>query len=629
MILKLQFVGDLDGLTAGLYIMSDELGFIQTDSGFRIRVERRVGPIEVSKNANEGFIRFEKKNHFFRALGLWIEKYEQEHDFTVIEEPQFTTNGVMIDASRNAVMTVEGIQKLLRIMAIMGLDLVMMYTEDTFEMEKYPYFGYMRGRYTEDELKACDDYAANFGIEMIPCIQTLAHLQEALKWNYAGNMKDTDDILLVGAEETYEFIEEMVKTASRPFRSNRIHIGMDEAHQLGLGTYLAKNGFKKRFDIMNEHLQRVISITDRYQLKPMIWSDMYFRLGSKTGNYYDLEAEIPQDVIDSIPKHLQLVYWDYYHTDEDFYKTFIEKHHHFGAPPVFAGGVWTWNGIAPNYGLTFRTTNAALAACKKTGTKEVFATMWGDNGAETPSIAGLLGMQLFAEHGYTKDVDFNRLAERFQFCVKGNMEDFLALSDLDETPGVMKDNLKESNPSKFLLYQDVLIGLYDQNIQGLPMNDHYKKLADRLYRAKERNPRWNQLFDYYGQLAEVLSVKAEMGLKLKTAYDHQNHKQVKQINVQLRQLIEQLERLRKTHRTLWYSINKAFGWEVLDIRYGGVITRTKTAIERIEQWLIGEIKMIEELEAERLYHEAPWVMPEGALGRNAYHRIVTAGAFSN
>lgn len=627
--MNLHLRGILPELENGISIICEELEITQSSTGFPVQIKKRVGPLEVSCTNEGGTIQYEKRVHFFRAFGLFIEQLNKHKDFHIVEEPQFETNGMMIDASRNGVMTVDTIKLFLRKMALMGLDVVMMYTEDTFEMEKYPYFGYMRGRYSEAELQECDQYADHFGIEMIPCIQTLAHLTEALKWNYAGDIRDTEDILLVGEEKTYQFIEEMVKAASRPFKTNRIHIGMDEAHRLGLGSYLEKNGYTERFSIMNEHLKMVVSIAEKYKLKPMIWSDMYFRLGSKTGSYYDLNAEIPKDVVDSIPENLQLVYWDYYHTDQDFYETFIDKHKAFGSAPVFAGGIWTWNGIAPNYGITFATTNAALAACKNTRVKEVFATMWGDNGAETSPLAGLLGMQLFAEHGYSKELDRTKLADRFSFCVGGNIDDFLALNEFDETPGVGKNNLKESNPSKFLLWQDVLIGLYDENIKGLPINDHYANLAERLANARKDNLEWGRMFSYYTQLAKVLSVKAEFGLKLKSAYDDLDKERLEELRNQIEPLLHMVDELRIKHRELWLSTNKPFGWEVLDIRYGGVIARLRTTKDRLTDYLAGKAERLEELEAERLYHDAPWVMPEGTLGRNAYHRIVTAGAFSN
>jgi len=625
--MNLHVKGILPELENGLSIICEELNVTQSSTGFPVQIEQRVGPLEINCTSESGIIRYEKQIHFFRAFGLFVKQLTEHKEFYIVEEPQFQTNGIMIDASRNGVMTVEAIKLFLRKMALMGLDVVMMYTEDTFEMEKYPYFGYMRGRYSEAELRACDQYAANFGIEMIPCIQTLAHLTEALKWNYAGEIRDTEDILLVGEEKTYQFIEEMIKVASRSFKTNRIHIGMDEAHRLGLGAFLQKNGYCDRFSIMNEHLQKVVSITEKYQLKPMIWSDMYFRLGSKTGNYYDLNADIPTDVIDEIPKNLQLVYWDYYHTDQDFYETFLEKHKALGSDPVFAGGIWTWNGISPNYGITFATTNAALAACKNTGVKEVFATMWGDNGAETSPLTGLPGMQLFAEHGYAKEVDRSKLADRFSFCVGGNIDAFLTLTEFDETPGVAKDNLKESHPSKFLLWQDLLTGLYDENIRGLSMNEHYAKLADQLTKASQNQLEWEPLFSYYIQLAKVLSVKAEFGLNLKCAYDERNKSRLEDLRNQVEPLHNMVDNLRIKHRELWLSTNKPFGWEVLDIRYGGVLARLNTTVDRLTDYLEGKIQSIEELETERLYHDAPWIMPKGTLGRNTYHRIATAGSF--
>lgn len=626
--MKLHFYGDIQGLEEGLSIICHELKIEQSEQGFPIHVKQIAGPLKVNCNPERGEIFFEEKIHFFRAVGLWIQEFKENKTFQVMEEPQFKTNGVMVDVSRNGVMTVEGIQNLLRKMALMGLNVVMVYTEDTFTVEEYPYFGYMRGRYSEQELRACDDYAHQFGIEMVPCIQTLAHLTEALKWNYAANIKDTADILLVGKEETYEFIENLLKAASKPFRSNRIHIGMDEAHQLGLGKYLEQNGYQKRFSIMNEHLHKVVALAEKLSLTPMIWSDMYFRLGSKNGNYYDLNAHIPEDVIDSMPKDVQMVYWDYYHTDEEFYRTFLQKHKEFGSEPIFAGGVWTWNGMAPNYGKTMATTNAALEACKKEGITEVFATMWGDNGAETHPFTGLAGLQLFADHGYGREVDHKKLAKRFSFCTGGDWDDFIALNEFDETPGVSKDNLHESHPSKFLLWQDVLLGLYDENIRSLPLGQHYLNLASRMEEAKERNKNWSEMFSFYSQLARVLSVKAEFGIHLKAAYDRRDKQELTQLKDQLRLLRSMVDELRKLHRSLWFSSLKPFGWEVIDIRYGGILSRLDTVEYRLHSWLNGSISSIEELAEERLFFDAPWKMPEGALGRNTYHRIVTAGGFS-
>ena len=76
-------------------------------------------------------------------------------------------------------------------MALMGMNLGMMYTEDTYEVPGQPYFGYQRGRYTYEELHALDDYADMLGIELCPCVQTLGHLNRALHCPRCGACRTT------------------------------------------------------------------------------------------------------------------------------------------------------------------------------------------------------------------------------------------------------------------------------------------------------------------------------------------------------------------------------------------------------------------------------------------------------
>lgn len=630
MSVNIRLTGDMDEVRGGLELLADELGITIGEGGVEIDVQRSEdGCLEASFAGGKGRIRWEQPVHFFRAVGLWVEAWRDGGDFSRIEKPRFESNGVMVDVSRNAVLKVDAVKRLLRTMALFGLNRMMLYTEDTFAVKEYPYFGYMRGRYSAEELKECDDYAALLGVEIVPCIQTLAHLTEALKWNYAAPMRDTSDILLVGEEETYTFIRRMIEAVASSLRSKRIHIGMDEAHQLGLGRYLEQHGYRKRFEIMNEHLHKVTAICDEYGLEPMIWSDMYFRLGSKTGGYYDLNAVIPEDVIEAMPRNVQFVYWDYYHDDPEFYRTFIDKHRAFGSMPIFAGGVWTWGSMAPNYGKTWKTTEAALMACKREGVRDVFATMWGDNGAETSIFSGLAGIALFAEHGYADRVEQADLARRLRFVTGSELSDFLALNAFDETPGVGEGNMKESNPSKFLLWQDVLIGLYDDVIKSLPMSAHYGKLAERMAQAAKRSGEWSRLFEQYEALARLLQSKCDIGIRLKAAYDARDREAMAVLSEEIGEIAGQTDTLRKLHRANWYADHKAFGWEVIDIRYGGLLSRLETARQRIHEFLEGIVEQLEELEEERLFYDAPWVMSEGALGRGAYHRIVTAGAFSN
>ena len=61
--------------------------------------------------------------------------------------------GVMLDMSRNAVMKVSEVKKLVSLLKSFGYNTVMLYTEETYEVENEPYFGYLRGRYSVEEIK--------------------------------------------------------------------------------------------------------------------------------------------------------------------------------------------------------------------------------------------------------------------------------------------------------------------------------------------------------------------------------------------------------------------------------------------------------------------------------------------
>ena len=59
----------------------------------------------------------------------------------------------------------------------------------------------------------------------------------------------------------------------------------------------------------------MVKICVKYDFKPMMWSDMFFRIPFHT--YYVEEGELPQNVLDLVPENLSMVYWDYYSAKEN------------------------------------------------------------------------------------------------------------------------------------------------------------------------------------------------------------------------------------------------------------------------------------------------------------------------
>ena len=110
---------------------------------------------------------------FFHVLTRY--KINRYFDYNFEFKAEIEKLTFMLDCSRNAVMKLDSLKRLIRYLACMGYNGLMLYTEDTYEVKDYPYFGYLRTPYKEEDIKEIDAYCKLFGIELIPCIQTLAH----------------------------------------------------------------------------------------------------------------------------------------------------------------------------------------------------------------------------------------------------------------------------------------------------------------------------------------------------------------------------------------------------------------------------------------------------------------------
>lgn len=605
----MNYTGEINGLKRGAEILS---------TGGSATVGRIEKGYRITGKNGSFRIDYATKTDFFRALTIFEAVKDSGEKLDIKAENHFNTCGIMVDVSRNAVLKVDTVKNVIRYMAKMGLNMLMLYTEDTYKIEDYPYFGYMRGAYTGDEIREIVDYADIFGIECVPCIQTLAHLEKAIRWRFTENMSgisDTPDILLVDEEKTYTFIESMIKSVRACFKTEKIHIGMDEAHYVGLGEYLNKHGYTDRFEILTRHLSRVCDIAKKYDFEPMMWSDMFFRLCSSHGDYYAENAGLPEEVAKLIPENLSMVYWDYYQNNKETYDRMIQSHKSMNRKIIFAGGVWTWAGVACQYDKTFATTVPALASCAEHGITDVFATMWGDDGAECSIYEALLGMQLYAEYNYS-DKPLETLDKMFKICTGYDAEAF-RLFGIDTFSGELCPE-RNAVASKQVLYQDILLGAFDKNFENLNLKDHYAEYAEKLSRIST-DGELDYLFEYHKILVDVLYRKCDIGIRLTAAYKANDKAAMTAVCAELDELLAQYKRLHSAAADMWYRNNKPFGFEILDHRLGGMESRISRAKTRTEEYLTGKIDSIPELEEERLWY--------GTEGKPFEHNYFFGGIF--
>ena len=440
-----------------------------------------------------------------------------------------------------------------------------------------------------------DEYAASFGIELIPCMQTLAHLTCMLQWKRYANLRDTWDILMADEEETYEIIDKMLASLSESVKSRTIHLGMDEAVRLGLGNYLKYHKYEDCAEIMLRHVNKVVKMCEKYGYKPMMWSDMFHRLAFVGGAYFAKREK--EQVLKSVPAGMTLVHWDYKTTDKAEFAQAIDEHMEFPCDVAFAGASMKYRGFAPLNAFSFKVSKMQLEVLKEKNVRQVIVTGWGDDGAESSQFSVLPILSQFAESQYGCE---EKLEQRFFCCTGVRFADFMALDLPNLLPEFVENNPK-SAPAKFFFYNDPLVGLMDKMVPA-GSAAFYKDAAEKLEKLTDGT--FGYIYEMEAALCRMMSSKVDLGIRMKAAYDKDDKQALQGICDEIRSVtLPAYDEFFAAHTRLWERDNKICGFEILDHRFGGMRQRLVTAASQLERYCKGEIAAIEQLAEDRLYYD--------------------------
>ena len=498
--------------------------------------------------------------------------------------------GVMVDCSRNAVPKISTLKKFIRYISFMGYTFLGLYMEDTLKIDGEPYIGYQRGAYTTKDIQELDSYAERYGIELRPYVQTLAHLNQIVRYEEYQKMIDVDDILLVGSARTHAYLENLFATLDKAFHTRKINIGMDEAFMLGLGKYLTEHGYQNRLEIMNQHLQTVREIASKYNFELQMWSDMFFRLAAN-GSYYNLSQEQVQKI--KVPKGVHLAYWDYYSTDVQHYAENLKLHRKLSPNISFVGGAWKWTGFIPHNRYSIHACKAAIQACVEHHIDEITFAGWADDGAETSLFAILPTLFTNANEIYG-----NHMSEScFKVLTGIPINTFLVI---DKVNPCTKDGFTHNNASKYFLYNDLLQGTFDSVAQPLMIHE-IQSVLPKISNISIEKSELSYYFKTVQSLIEILELKLNLGNEIYHAYKHNDLQAFdKIVNQILPELIKRIETFYDAFKRQWHLENRNQGFEVQTIRLGGLKQRVIDVREQLLAYQKGEITKIDELEEQHL-----------------------------
>lgn len=589
-----------------------------SDQHIIVDCQQQESGLKITRQGDKGTLAFGSQAELMHGVAIYTGLAVEKQEFTIEEQPHFDLMAAMLDVARNGVLTVEMLKTFIRRIASMGYTELWLYLEDLFEVPEEPYFGRQRGRYSQKDLHEIALYGDELGVTIVPAVQTLAHVHNALKWEAHHDVKDTDDTLLVNAPATRTFVKHILQAASAPFTTDKIHVGMDEAYQLGRGLYIDKNGhYTDQQILIQDQLKMVVELTEELGLHPYMWSDMWFTIASPKHEMYDPDVHFTPEFKAQLPKVGQ-VYWDYYHEDEQTYLDRFAQHFELSDDVVFAGGIWTWGSMAPDQSKMLATVQAGLTAAKKANVKQVVATMWFDDGADTPVSASWYGLQAFASYQYHDQVTTATIDEDFRLTQAESADFYHILDRFDNFTGQV--NVDADNPSKIVLYEDPIIQKYEQNLSQVDLQPQWQQLVEDLGTMRLR-PDDQLMVTYYYHLAQTLIAKDRV-LKsvahLRTADASITAGNEAIANLQSYQ--QQLTQFSQLSRQLWHQQRRGNGYEIIDVRIGGQLSRCATLIWRIQEWQAGRDDLAELQEPLLLMDKKN----NGLIGHGLYKEIVSA-----
>ena len=155
------------------------------------------------------------------------------------------------------------------------------------------------------------------------------------------------------------------------------------------------------------------------------------------------------------------------------------------------------------------------------------------------------------------------------------------------------------NPDKYMLYSDPFLGVWDATVCDGDAQA-YKKCAEKLAQIP-KNYKYSYIFESQHALCELLSLKFSLGVDTRRAYLSGEKEELLKLLPQYDLILTELNEFYTAFEKQWMLENKPHGFDVQDIRLGGLEKRVRHCKQRLEQYIEGTIKSIEELE-EPLMH---------------------------
>ncbi len=201
-----------------------------------------------------------------------------------------------------------------------GYNTVFLYLEATVKVACVPFFNDDES-YTPDEIREIVAYGNEKGIDIIPALENLAHIENFFRHKELEDLSECEntaidgrgihagrgDCICTNNPKAIAFLDTYYRQVIELFTSEYVHAGLDEPFDFAVCpvcTEKLKNGATKA-DFFYDHVMHTYDLVKSLGKKMMMWDDFFV--------YLDIAHRLPRDIImctwnysfiqDEIPGH--------------------------------------------------------------------------------------------------------------------------------------------------------------------------------------------------------------------------------------------------------------------------------------------------------------------------------------
>lgn len=355
--------------------------------GYRLRIRadgaRRPGHVELAAPDPAGL------RYGLQTLAQLVDAKGRLPALEIVDQPDFRDRGIMLDVSRGRVPTHATLEDLVDLCARLRLNVLMLYVEHPFAFRRHPEIGAGSDPLDAETILALDAYAAERGVELVPCLQSLGHMERVLSLERYADLAESERRWSLSPSEpgTYALLGELYDEFLPLFRSRRFNANCDEPFDLGRGRSAERAPRKTPDRLFADHVRQLEKLAARHDKQLMIWADFPLKQPAAL-------ERIGTDVV-------MLDWWYEAEFDADRIRGLRRRGYEVWACP----GTSSWNALFPRVENAARNVARWAAAGRRHGATGLLDTDWGDFGHYNALGASLQGYAWSAQQAWSGEPD--------------------------------------------------------------------------------------------------------------------------------------------------------------------------------------------------------------------------------